>query len=586
MISTFEEIYMRIVNCLGIFFCVAAGTANAQWSTDSTVNNTVNAQAGQQNIGNSNYYQNNLTSDSAGGVIVAWQDTRNNTAIYTQRLNQNGNCAWDSLGVPAMALSTNTGNVLNPSVASDGKGGAIVVWQKNSNGVGDSLYAQRIDVAGNRKWAAGGVPICTNGNTNDFPVICSDGFGGAIIAWANHIAYNESLFAQRIDSNGAVLWTTNGISVRGGGTYSPPYPQICGDGFGGAYLAWRDVATPTQEYVQRISGAGVLQWASPGVALTISSPAVLEFPRIISDGNHGAIVEWDQSADYSYTYKIHVQRIDSIGNALWTSGGVQVSSLKSNNANITTDGNNGVIIAWIDYRIGGGLSNVYVQRITSDGTLAWDTNGIAITSTGKLPYSGGSSAYFPSIATDGNGGAFIGWIDTRSGTFNNYLYAEQISNSGLLHWPINGMTISKSSNFGCYNQQIVSAGQNAAILVWEDTRNSGATNLYASRVSLSGLTSVSNNSVLQPLRTTLKQNYPNPFNPSTIIQFSLERRGHATLQIFNLLGQEIATLFDGEVSGGNTVQVTFNASKLSSGIYFARLESVDGMQIKKIILQK
>jgi hypothetical protein len=577
---------MRIVNSLGFLVCLVGITANAQWSTDSTVNNTVNAQAGQQNIGNSNYYQNNLASDSAGGVIVAWQDTRSNTAIYAQRLNNNGNYAWDSLGVSVVTSPTNTGNVLNPSVASDSKGGAIIVWQKNSNGTGDSLYAQRIDVAGNRKWAAGGVPICTNGNTNDYPVICSDGFGGAIIAWANHIPYNESLFAQRIDSNGAVLWTTNGVSVRGGGTYSPPYPQICSDGFGGAYLAWRDVATPTQEYVQRISGAGILQWASPGVALTISSPAVLEFPRIISDGNHGAIIEWDQSADYSYTYKVHVQRVDSTGNALWTSGGVQVSSLKSNNANITTDGSNGVIVTWIDYRIGGGLSNVYAQRITSGGILAWDTNGIAISSTGKLPYSGGSSAYFPSIANDGNGGAFIGWIDARSGISNNYLYAEQISNSGLLRWPINGLTISKSSNFGCSGQQIVAAGPNAAILVWQDVRNSGATNLYASKVTLSGLTSVSNNSALQPSRTTLKQNYPNPFNPSTIIQFSLERRGHATLQIFNLLGQEIATLFNGEVFGGNTVQVEFNASKLSSGIYFARLESPDGMQIKKIVFQK
>ena len=85
---------------------------------------------------------------------------------------------------------------------------------------------------------------------------------------------------------------------------------------------------------------------------------------------------------------------------------------------------------------------------------------------------------------------------------------------------------------------------------------------------------------------TLGQNYPNPFNPSTSIQFTVPADGKATLKIFNALGQEVATLFDGEASAGMEHQVQFNASNLASGMYFSRLEFGGKTQIKKMTLLK
>jgi hypothetical protein len=84
----------------------------------------------------------------------------------------------------------------------------------------------------------------------------------------------------------------------------------------------------------------------------------------------------------------------------------------------------------------------------------------------------------------------------------------------------------------------------------------------------------------------LSQNYPNPFNPSTNIQFTVPADGRATLKIFNTVGQEVATLFNGEAAAGKYNQVQFNASNLASGIYFSRLEFNGKMQMKKMLLLK
>ena len=83
----------------------------------------------------------------------------------------------------------------------------------------------------------------------------------------------------------------------------------------------------------------------------------------------------------------------------------------------------------------------------------------------------------------------------------------------------------------------------------------------------------------------LAQNYPNPFNPSTIIGYQLPAMSHVVLKIYDVLGREVATLVN-ETKEAGSYEVTFNASKLTSGIYFSRLESNGKQFTKKMILLK
>jgi len=89
-----------------------------------------------------------------------------------------------------------------------------------------------------------------------------------------------------------------------------------------------------------------------------------------------------------------------------------------------------------------------------------------------------------------------------------------------------------------------------------------------------------------PAVFALGQNYPNPFNPTTNISFTVPSNAHATLKILNILGQEVATLFNGEAQSGIFNQVQFNASGVASGMYFSRLEQKGKVQIVKMTLIK
>jgi len=88
-----------------------------------------------------------------------------------------------------------------------------------------------------------------------------------------------------------------------------------------------------------------------------------------------------------------------------------------------------------------------------------------------------------------------------------------------------------------------------------------------------------------PSSYVLQQNYPNPFNPSTNIRFGLPQAGDVVIEIYNLLGQKIVTLFDGYKAAGYHV-VEFDASNLPTGMYFYRIQTEKFQGIKKMILVK
>lgn len=88
-----------------------------------------------------------------------------------------------------------------------------------------------------------------------------------------------------------------------------------------------------------------------------------------------------------------------------------------------------------------------------------------------------------------------------------------------------------------------------------------------------------------PSTITLAQNYPNPFNPSTSITFQLPESGRARLAVFNLLGQEVATLVDGNLQAGHHA-ITFDAPAMPSGVYFYKLTSSNGSATRKMTLSK
>jgi hypothetical protein len=86
-----------------------------------------------------------------------------------------------------------------------------------------------------------------------------------------------------------------------------------------------------------------------------------------------------------------------------------------------------------------------------------------------------------------------------------------------------------------------------------------------------------------PRNFALYQNYPNPFNPTTIIRFDVPLAGMVTLKIFNVLGNEIATLVHGKAEAGNH-EIHWEAGRVPAGIYFYRLQTHNQSLTRKLII--
>ena len=106
--------------------------------------------------------------------------------------------------------------------------------------------------------------------------------------------------------------------------------------------------------------------------------------------------------------------------------------------------------------------------------------------------------------------------------------------------------------------------------------------IYLSK-RVASVTSVESEEI--PTKFELSQNYPNPFNPETTIKFAVPEKGRYTLKVYDILGQEVATLFDEEMNAG-IQKLTFNGSNLTSGIYIYRLIGKNVNISKKMILMK
>lgn len=104
-------------------------------------------------------------------------------------------------------------------------------------------------------------------------------------------------------------------------------------------------------------------------------------------------------------------------------------------------------------------------------------------------------------------------------------------------------------------------------------------------ISYGTLTGIQNNHNITPAQFLLEQNYPNPFNPTTIINYSLPQAGNVILKVYDVLGKEVTTLVSNYQESGS-YSIEFNASTLSSGMYFYKLSSNKFSEVKKMHMVK
>jgi hypothetical protein len=362
-----------------------------------------------------------------GGAIVAWEDGRTyytTSDIYVQKVSSAGVPQWNYEGVEVCTWPSGY-----PKLVSDGAGGAIISWTDRREGQ-DDIYAQRIDAAGAPQWTAEGLGICTLANPQQGHGVVSDGAGGAVVTWYDYRGGTYDVFAQRVGGSGAVRWTVNGIAVcAAAGNQSDP--RSAWDGAGGVIVGWNDDRSGNDVYAQRVDTSGALSWAVYGVAVSAALGDQLNC-RVAPDGTGGAIVAWDDWR--SDAGDIYAQRIDASGDVQWEADGIPVcTAFWIQNVSLAiTDEASGAIVFWGDYR-DGTEAEIYAQRVDGSGNPLWPANGLATTTTGP-------EQYLASIVSDGAGGAVVAIEETRAGSEAD-IYAQRVDAFGDIRWTEGGVGI-------------------------------------------------------------------------------------------------------------------------------------------------
>jgi hypothetical protein len=519
----------------------------SQWSNDPTINNPIGATVAYQ-------INPSITTDGSGGAIIVWDDYLSaEYRVYAQRINNAGFIQWPVNGI---LISNTTYDFSHPQIIPDNVGGAIIVWEDLRSGTNKNIYAQRINSSGVIQWTTNGISICSAIGDQTIPNIISNGSGGAIISWTDNRTGNLNVYAQLVDSFGITQWTTDGVAISAA-TGNQSKISSVSDNNGGTIFIWEDGRNGTNNdiYSQRINSAGIVQWTPDGIPICVATGYQYS-PKIVSDNIGGAIATWQD--DRGSSQDIYVQRVNASGVNQWTSDGVVICSEGDIQVNpsIATDETGGAILSWEDSR--NGASDIYAQKINSIGTIQWATNGIAICNATNIQL-------YPQMIPDGSGGAIITWQDYRNANFD--VYAQRINDIGNIQWGIDGVAVSIASGEQ-YSPQIISDNNNGAIMTWKDVRADG--DIYAQKINLNGIISVET----ETNNLAGLQMFPNPVQD--IIRISSVTEGGQMLYLTTVQGEIVLTK---EIFFNPGIPEFIDIGHLTPGIYFLRIENIT----KKII---
>lgn len=564
-----------------------------------------------------------LIVDSDDNAVITFTDTRNsgNLNVFAYRISPAGNFLWGANGV---SLSTTTDYQPNPKVTQTADGNFVVAWIIAINPFKVAL--QKLSPAGDKLWGINPVILSSATEGYNYPAIVPSDSNSVIVlhtaTTGSFPAQTVRLRATKVSESGTVNWMT---SIQDIGTIAAfTVPKVYSDKNNGAIIAWhddRDMNNLQSAFVQRISASGSLYYPVNGVELSLRADRHKFNPVASIDPlTEELYVFWRETNSLQNQDGVTGQKLSSTGLRQWTDNGIIFKDLSSPNTSSISSLNaqmgNG--IAYLFYLQGGGSGlNQIVEGFAcnASGNFIWPGNFITLSNATqeKLQMVSAVDVYF---------NCKLAWGDNRGS--GRGIYAQDINPSGQLGNPVvpvelasftasvngnnlllNWVTVSEVNNRGFEIERASSS--TSPLQGWEKigfVNGNGTTTemkfysfidnyvdvgsyLYRlKQIDFNGTFGYSKTieaEIVNPENYELSQNFPNPFNPNTVIVYHLPIIGAVTLKVFDILGNEVATLVD-EYKPAGSYEVEFNASGLSSGIYFYKLHSGSFIETKKMIL--
>ncbi|MBD3382870.1 MAG: T9SS type A sorting domain-containing protein [candidate division Zixibacteria bacterium] len=508
-----------------------------------------------------------------GSALVVFNDSRDmSLQIYAQKLDSNS----ESTGPNFKLSSTSTGAQMSESdIASLASGDFAAVWKDSRSDDGD-IYFQRMNEFGSKLGDA--ILVNDDGTIaiQNSPAIGSAENGRSAVCWADGRQAEDisgiSIFAQRFTSSGSRIGDNIIVNDDLDGTatlHAEPDCDITGDGE--MIVVWRDQRDGNDDiYCQTFSTPGF----PIGSNFKINQHEYPCYnPRVVSAGNDQFVVAFNSLIDDKTFVFLQVVNID--GGLSGENYIIPVDSSLNQHKDFDLAAHPALehfVIAWINE----------TEIDTEIHSMMLDLDGNVIESVKII--SSQPNLGFDRIRAgmDADGNYAVTWTDQRG--YIKRAYQAFVDEAGIIQ---GNLPVSRYSGDARDEYPAVAVDGKNAVTVWCDNRNLGRGYDVFVNSTVYNPTSADDDSDLPlPTDISLAQNYPNPFNPATTISFSLEREySNVELDVINMLGQTVNRhTFNNLPAGSHSLE--FDASGLSSGVYFYRLSAGNISLTKKMTLLK
>jgi hypothetical protein len=389
-------------------------------------------------------------------------------------------------------------------------------------------YVQRIDLNAQIGFEPNGRPIPVESIVhNDSRRVISDGSGGMLMARFRQNV-NQTTVVTKVTKDGRFPWPIEGIHVHTGGRFDMTSDGKGGAIVGGIYFTSGAPNFDAEGRIQRIDSTGQLLWGKNGKIFAPDAD-VRTLPRLVSDGNNGALVTWDDTT--SGARQRFVARYDRQGNMLWKTAGFRLWFRSTIEPLVTSNLRGGMI--WLINDFNTPQGDLYAFCVDSSGAVPWGMDGVLIRYRDFEEW-----PYFLEATQDSHGGFIAVWSERRPTGWQN-LALQQVSIDGKLG---DGITSIQED-----------------INVWS-----------------------------YPADFVLYPTFPNPSKPRTKINFSLRHQSRIQIHVINIRGDRVITLVDRNFAQGK-YETYWNGrnqagKEVSSGVYFIQMITEGRVQVQKHLL--
>lgn len=290
--------------------------------------------------------------------------------------------------------------------------------------------------------------VCGSSNSQSLPKISKTTDGGCYICWFDQRNGPYNVYLQRLNNQGYPQFAANGMLISSNPQSSSLVDwYMSTDDANNAVITFTDTrnGTSINPFAYRISPSGSFLWGANGVNLT-DSPAIYQpNPKIIetSDGNFVVVWIWSSTPN-----RIAMQKLSPAGAKMWGNDPIFLAGTGTENFTypdpVPSDAGS-FILMWSGYS--GTFLNpinykLYTQKFSPSGTPLWSANPDTVYSLGRV-----NGFYVPRVYSDGNNGAIYVWQDDRNSTNIPGSYVQHISSTDVKLFPINGSAGSTNGSF-------------------------------------------------------------------------------------------------------------------------------------------